>query len=78
MPLLTTKVTGQKEKKRRHLPFVICEGNVTWILMFQERYFPVAQSFHCNDRLSVSKCFQTSQRNLFSLPATTNSRYQEH
>ena len=45
MPLLTTKVTGQKEKKRRHLPFVICEGNVTWILMFEERYFPVAHHF---------------------------------
>ena len=51
MPLLTTKVTGQKEKKRRHLPFVICEGNVTWILMFEERFFPVTNHF------SVTTCY---------------------
>lgn len=75
VPLLTTKVTAHKEKKRRHLTFVTAKEKCLgcWCLK--------KGSFRSRSHFNVTTCYLSAnifRRNLFSHPATTSSRYYEH
>ena len=72
VPLLTTKVTAPKEKKRRHLTFVTAKEKCLgcWCLK--------KGSFRSRSHFNVTTCYLSAnifRRNLFSHPATTSSRY---
>ena len=72
VPLLTTKVTAHKEKKRRHLTFVTAKEKCLgcWCLK--------KGSFRSRSHFNVTTCYLLAnifRRNLFSHLATASSRY---